>query len=90
MRSSYHHTDRPVCVCWVIKLLLHGLGDAHVALGRLRGDTASGNQRLHWLVEEHTAGREMLLWVSTVENNSCCQTDDAFFYLMTKCKHQTF
>lgn len=32
---------------------VYGLGDAHVALGRLRGDTASGNQRLHRLVEEH-------------------------------------
>lgn len=32
---------------------VYGLRDAHVALGRLRGDAASGNQRLHWLVEEH-------------------------------------
>lgn len=41
---------------WAVWLHSHGLRDAHVALGRLRGDTASGNQRLHWLVEEHAAG----------------------------------
>lgn len=33
---------------------VYGLGEAHVALRRLRGDAASGNQRLHWLVEEHS------------------------------------
>lgn len=33
----------------------HGLGDAHVTLGSLGGDTAGGNQCLHWLVEEHAA-----------------------------------
>lgn len=54
-----------VCVCAVcacsdsFKHFSHGLGDAHVALGRLRGDTAGGNQRLHWLVEKHPAENEI-------------------------------
>jgi len=43
-------------MCGVIKQFSHGLGDARGALGRLRGDTVSGNQRLHRLVEEHAAG----------------------------------
>ena len=52
------HEQTGVCVCarGVIEQFSHGLGDAHVALGRLRGDTASGDQRLHRLVQEHAAG----------------------------------
>lgn len=33
---------------------VNGLGDARVALRRLGGHTTSGNQRLHWLVQEHS------------------------------------
>lgn len=48
--ASCKQTGVCVCACSVIKQFSHGLRDAHVALGRLRGDAASGNQRLHWLV----------------------------------------
>lgn len=53
-------------MCSLIKQFSHGLGDAHVALGRLRGDTASGNQRLHWLVEEHAAGNKICYWKNSI------------------------
>lgn len=40
----------------IYRVYLHALRDSHVALGRLRGDVAGGDQSLHWLVEEHPAG----------------------------------
>lgn len=61
--TMWHYT---MCVCSVIKQFSHGLGDAHVALGRLWGDTASGNQRLHWLVEKHAAGNKICYWKNSI------------------------
>lgn len=70
-----------VCVCSLLKPYSHGLGDAHVALGRLWGDTAGGNQCLHWLVEEHAAGNTICYWKNSSALHCEKQTKKNLFTL---------
>lgn len=63
IRDAKPHRQRDACQD---EPYSHALRDSHVALGRLWGDTAGGDQCLHWLVQKHAAGNKICNWKNSI------------------------